>query len=174
MNRRIVVTVAALATLVVPAAAAARGAAVRTGSFDAMGTGTIVLQGSLRAFGTIEGTVIVRDRVGGAVVRIGGERQRPKIVRTGETVVRVYTLRKINDSFYAKGDNIRVELRSTDTSLSMSAFGRGRVMRLLGDGTYHLNGGDEQAWSSAVLPIAIKPPPPEQRNPPAAATGVAA
>jgi cytoskeletal protein CcmA (bactofilin family) len=174
VNRRIIVTLAALATLVVPSSALSATTAARTGSFDAMGTGTIVLQGKLRVFGTIQGTVIVRDRVGGAVVRIGGTRQKPKVIRNGGTVVRVYTLRKVDDSFYAKGDNIRVELRSPEANVSMSAFGRGRVIRLTGEGTYHLNGGTEEAWSSAVVPIAIQPPPPEPPNPSAAANEVAA
>lgn len=174
MNRRLIVTLAAFAALTVPSGAVSTTTAARTGSFDAMGTGTIVLQGKLRVFGTVQGTMIVRDRFGGAVVRIGGVRQKPKVVRNGDSVVRVYTLRKVDASFYAKGENIRVELRSPNATVSMSAFGHGRVMRLDGEGTYHLNGGAEQAWSSTVVPIAIKPPPPERPTSRAATNGVAA
>lgn len=179
MNRRIVIAVAAIAMLAIPATSLATRTAVRTGSFDTMGTGTLVAQGSLRAFGTIEGTVIVRDRVGGAIVKIGGVRQKPRLVELGDRTIRVYILKKVSDSFYAKGDNIRIELRAPDSSMSMSALGRGRIMRLDGEGTYHLNGGDEQPWSSALLPLAIAPLPPELPTPPggqppAKPTGVAA
>ena len=165
MNRRIIVTVVA-AALALPAAGSAATTAVRTGSFDAMGTGTLAVQGNLRVFGTLTGTMLVRDRVGGAVVRIAGVRKRPKLTINAGKTIRVYTLRRVDASFYAKGTDIRVELRSPKATVSMSAFGRGRVLRLFGEGTYHLNGGVEEQWSSAVVPFAIKPPPPERPPPP--------
>ncbi len=168
MNRRVIIAFAAAASLAVPTAALASTTAVQTGSFDAMGIGTLVAQGKLRAFGTIEGTIIVRDRIGGAVVKIAGVRQTPKLIVVGDRKVRVYTLRRINDSFYAKGSDIRIELRSPTATLSMSVLGRGRVMRLEGEGTYHLNGGTEEQWSSALLPLAIEPAPRDRRTPPAA------
>ena len=167
MNRRVIIAFAAAASLAVPAAALARQTVLRTGSFYAMGTGTVAVQGALRVYGTIEGTVIVRDRVGGAVVKIAGVRQKPKLVVVGDRRVRVYTLRRINDTFYAQGDNIRVELRSPRATLSMTAIGRGRVVTLDGEGTYDLNGDlVAEQWSLAMLPLAIKPPHPEL-NPPA-------
>jgi hypothetical protein len=156
---------AVAASLAVPTAALAKTTAIRTGSFDAMGTGTLAAEGSLRVFGTIEGMILVRDRVGGAVVKIAGVRQKPKVIFVGDRKVRVYTLRRINDDFYAKGDNIRVELRSPRATLSMSALGRGQVLRMDGDGTYHLNGVAGEQWSSTLLPLAIKPPPPELPTP---------
>ncbi len=168
MDRRAVIAFAAAASLAVPTAALAKETVLRTGSFDAMGTGTLVAQGALRVFGSLEGRIIVRDRVGGAVIKIAGVRQKPKLVFVGARRVRVYTLRRIHDSFYAKGDNIRVELRSPRATLSMSAFGRGRVLRMDGAGTYHLNGGTEEQWSSALLPLAITPAPPELPTPPVA------
>ena len=174
MNRRFVTTVAAAALLALPAAAMAGKTATRTGSFDAMGTGTLVAQGNLRVFGTIQGTVVVRDRVGGAVVKIAGVRQKPKRIVVGDETIRVYTLKRVDDSFYAKGQNIRVELRSPKATLSMSAFGRGRISRLDGEGTYHLNGDIEEQWSSALLPLAIAPPPPEVPTPPATDRGLTA
>lgn len=168
MNRPAVVALAAAASLAIPAAAVAKTTERQTGSFDAMGTGTLVAQGTLRVFGTIEGMIIVRDRAGGAVVKIAGVRQKPKVIVVGDRRVRVYTLRRIKDPFYAKGDNIRVELRSPRATLSMSALGRGRILRMDGQGTYHLNGGTEEQWSSALLPLAITPAPPELPTPPAA------
>ena len=80
------------------------------------------------------------------------------------TVVRgqtqfVYKLQDIDGAFFAKGQSIKIELRAPDEqTLSMSAFGRGQVTRLSGEGTYHLNGDDEHEWTSAVLPIEIAPP----------------
>ena len=170
MDRRVVIAFAAAASLAVPTAALARETVVQTGSFDAMGTGTVVAQGTLRVFGSrLEGTMIVRDRIGGAVVKIAGVRQKPKLIFVGVRMVRVYTLRRINDSFYAKGDNILVELRSPRAMLSMVAIGRGRVLRMDGAGPYHLNGGAAaEQWSSALLPLAIMPAPPELPTPPAA------
>jgi hypothetical protein len=165
VNKRIATAFAVAAALTVSATAMASKSAARPGSFDAKGTGTLVAQGKLRVFGEIDGTVIVRDRAGDAVVRLGGIRQKPKAVVSGDRTIRVYTLRKVDDAFYAKGDNIRVELRAPDGNVSMSAFGRGTVTRLEGEGTYHLNGGEEQSWSSAIVPVAIKPPPPERRAP---------
>ncbi len=169
MYLRSVTAIAVAAALALPSVAAATTTAVRTGSFDAMGTGTLVVQGNLRVFGTLEGTIIVRDRVGGAVVKIAGIRQKPKLIFVGNRRIRVYTLRRVNDSYYAKGLNIRVELRSPKATVSMSAFGRGRVMRLAGEGTYHLNGGTEEQWSSPLLPLPITPPPPEPPTLPAGA-----
>lgn len=159
VNRRIVIAITAATLLTAPTAALAASTAARTGSFDAMGTGTLVAEGKLRVFGTIEGTIVIRDRIGGAVVKIAGVRQRPKrtVVR-GQTQF-VYKLQDIDGAFFAKGQSIRIELRAPDEqTLSMSAFGRGQVTRLSGEGTYHLNGDDEHEWTSAVPPIEIAPP----------------
>ena len=159
--------VALAVSLAVPSGALASKSAARTGSFDAMGTGTLVAQGNLRAFGTIDGTIIVRDTVGGAIVRIDGVRQKPtRLITSGSRTTRIYNLRRIDDSFFVKGQNVRIELRSPTTTLSMSAIGRGRVTVLSGEGTYHVNGGDELQWTSAILPIKIAPPPPAPRTAP--------
>lgn len=125
-----------------------------------MGTGAVTVQGKLRVFGTIDGTVVIRDRAGDAVVKIGGIRQKPKraMVRGQRQIV--YRFKNVDGAFFVKGRNIKIELRATDETLSMSAFGRGEITRLTGEGTYHLNGGDELEWTSAILPIAINPPQP--------------
>lgn len=166
MSRRVITALAVAASLLVPTGAIATKSAARTGSFDAMGTGTLVLQGNLRAFGTIDGKVIVRDSAGGAIVRIGGVRQKPtRIIGSGDDAIRVYNLKRVDASFFVRGQGVRIELRSPETTLSMSAIGRGRVTVLSGQGTYHLNGGDELQWTSAIVPIKIAPPPPEPRAP---------
>lgn len=130
-----------------------------------MGTGTLAAQGNLRVFGTVEGTVLIRDRVGGAIVKIAGVRQKAKRTIVNGKTIRIYTLKRVNATFYAKGRNIRVELRSPKETLSISAVGRGTVLRMAGEGTYHLNGGVEELWSSALLPLAIAPPPPVESTP---------
>ena len=144
-------------------------AAARVGGFDATGSGTVVTRGNLTVFGNITGTFVVRDPVGGATVKLNGVRQQPAIIVADGREVRVYRLRKVQDaSFYAKGRNIRVELRSTpDTTLSMTALGRGTVQRLEGTGTYHLNGGTEEQWPPVASPIEIRPPKPSRVAAPA-------
>ncbi len=124
-----------------------------------MGTGTLVAEGKLRAFGTIEGTILIRDRTGGAIVKIAGVLQRPKrsVVR-GQTQF-IYNLKDVDGAFFVKGRSFRIELRASgEQTLSVSAFGRGAVTRLSGEGTYHLNGDEEHEWTSAVPPIEIAPP----------------
>jgi hypothetical protein len=159
---------AAAATLAVPAATVATTQAERAGTFDAIGVGTIVAQGRFSAvFGSIQGpgVIMVRDPFGGAVVKLGAKRQRPRLVRTpAGRIVRVYAVRTTGDSFIVQGRGLRVELRSPKTTMSVSMFGRGSVTRLAGDGTYHLNNGTETPWLSAPLPLQIKPPPPVTRQ----------
>ena len=123
-----------------------------------MGTGTVIAQGKLRVFGTIDGTVVIRDRSGDAVVKIGGIRQQPKrAMLRGQRQI-VYRFKNVDGAFFVRGRNIKIELRATGETLSMTAFGRGEVTRLTGEGTYHLNGGGELDWTSALVPIVIDPP----------------
>lgn len=143
---------------------------MRVGSFDANGTGTFAARGELTTFGKIEGagTILVRDRVGGAVVKVNGVRQRFKVVRVGLRLVRVYTIpvRKAptttsrlvkSTSFYVRGMDVRIELRAPKSVLSLALIGRGQVVTLTGDGTYSLNDEPPAEWIDAPLPIQIKP-----------------
>ena len=132
--------------------------AMRVGSFDATGTGTLVAQGNLTAFGKIDGSVLVRDRVGGAIVKINGIPQRPRLVRVGLRSVRVFTVRKATGSFYVRGRAVRIELRAPAATLSVAIIGRGTVPRLDGDGTYTLNAEPTADWIGAPLPLHIRPP----------------
>ncbi len=163
MNARILAPLAVAAALVVPAVSVATTTAERTGTFDAQGTGTIVAQGRLSAaFGTIDGTglIIVRDRLGDAVVKIGKVRQRAKVIRVGGRRVRVFTIRRASGAFLVQGRGLRMEIRSPNADVSVTMFGRAAVTRLAGTGVYQLNAGPETQWSSAPLPLQIKPPPP--------------
>lgn len=158
MKLRSVIAVAAVTALVAAGGASATTAGKRVGSFSATGTGTIVAQGNLTAaFGKITGRVIVRDRVGGAIVRLGGVKQTPKLIRNGRRIVRVYTLPKADGNFYVKGRNVRITL-ITKSELSATIIGRGSVTRLDGTGSYALNNEAQKPWSDAIVPIAIAPP----------------
>jgi len=163
VNPRILASLTVAAALVVPAAAIASTTAERAGTFDAEGVGQIVAQGRFSAvFGSIQGTglIIVRNPTGDPVVKLGTKRQRPKLVRVGRRVVRVYTIRRAGGSFFVQGRGLRVDLRSPSATISVSLFGRGSVTRLSGAGTYHLNDGETTDWASAPLPLQITPPPP--------------
>ncbi len=158
LNRQTLIGLVAATVLVTPVAVSASTTAARTGSFDAMGTGTVIAQGKLRVFGMIDGTVAVRDLAGGAVVKIAGVRQKPRRVMLRGRAQFVYKIKDVDGAFFANGRGLRVELRAPDGTLSISAFGRGTITRMSGEGTYHLNGGDEQSWSTAAMPLAIAPP----------------
>lgn len=162
MHRRLFTALVLTLTLALSTVALARVTAMRVGSFDATGTGILVAQGDLTAFGKIDGSIVVRDRVGGALVKVNAVTQRPKLVRAGLRIVRVYTIRKANGAFYVRGRNVRVELRAPKAQLSVAIIGRGIVSRLDGEGTYTLNTAPSADWLGAPLPILIRP----QRRPP--------
>jgi hypothetical protein len=164
VNGRTIISIAVGAALLAPAASLASLTTERVGSLEATGTGTIVARGNLTAFGRIEGTVLVRDRHGRAVVRINGVRQRPKTVGTGVNAVRVYTIRRASGAFYAQGKNVRIELRSPANDLSVTMFGRGAVTQMTGEGTFKLNAGEEEQWVNAAVPLQIRPAPPRKQS----------
>lgn len=164
LRGRHLIAVAVTASLAVPAVASATISAERTGSFAASGTGTVVVNGSFTdAFGSkLRGTLIVRDPKGDAKVLIGGVAQKAKRITIGTKVVRMFTIRRPNRafSFYVKGSNVRITIKSPDNPLSLQVFGRGTVTRLDGDGTFTLNDDAPVAWADAALPLRIKPPKP--------------
>ena len=157
MHRRLLPALVLTLTLGLSVGALASTSAMCVGSLDASGTGTLAAQGSLTAFGKLDGSIIVRDRVGGAVVKINAVPQRPKLVRVGFRTVRVFTIRKAKGPFYVRGANVRIELRAPKSPLSVAIIGRGMVLRLDGDGTYTLNTDPVAQWSDAQLPIFIRP-----------------
>ncbi len=163
LNARFLILAAALVT--VPAAPAMAADAPRqidqgtsVGTFDASGSGQVTVRGQVTAFGRIDGSLVVRDLAGGAVVKLNGVAQRPKVVLTATGKVRVFTFLRVSKNFYVKGRNVRIALGSrAGRELSISAYGRGQVLRLGGNGTFAVNGGDVQSWLDGVLPIAIRP-----------------
>ncbi len=165
MNRRLFTALVLTLTLALSTVALSKVTAMRVGSFDATGTGTLVAQGNLTAFGKMEGSIIVRDRVGGALVKVNAVTQRPKLVRVGFRIVRVYTIRKAKGAFYVRGKDVRVELRAPKAQLSVAIIGRGTVSRLDGEGTYTLNTDPTADWLDAPLPIRIRPQRPAPEEP---------
>lgn len=170
MHRRLFTALALTLTLAVSTVALSTSTAMRVGSFDANGTGTFAARGELTAFGKIDGsgTIVVRDRAGGAVVKLNGLPQRFKLVRVGLRVVRVYTIplrrgpvttsKSVKpSSFYVRGRDVRIELRAPKAVLSVALIGRGQVLLLDGEGTYSLNNEPPAGWIDAPLPIQIKP-----------------
>lgn len=164
LNARTTLTAGLIAALVAtpalatttPPRATFQGTSV--GTFDAAGRGNVVLRGQLTAFGQIRGRLEVRDAVGGAVVKLNGVTQKPRLVRVGTTVVRVYLFRNVNRKFYVRGRSVRIALATTGSNaLSVSAYGRGRVLELAGTGSYTLNAGEQGEWSNAGPPLAIRP-----------------
>ena len=164
MRVRPLIALASLAALAVPLTASARINAERTGSFSASGTGTVVMNGNFTdAFGSkLRGTLIVRDPAGDAKVLIGGVPQKPKRVKVGDRIVRVFTIQRPNRAFafHVKGTRVLITIKSPTNTLSVQVFGRGTVTRLDGEGTYVLNDDAETPWGEAPLPLKIKPPRP--------------
>lgn len=163
LNARFLILTAALVTI--PAVSATATDAPRqidqgttAGYFDANGSGQVTVRGQLTAYGRIEGGLIVRDTAGGAVVKLNGVVQRPKVVLTPTGKVRVFTFLRISKNFYVKGKSVRVALSTRPgRELSISTYGRGQVLRLDGSGTFAVNGEATQSWLDAVLPITIRP-----------------
>ncbi len=156
MIRRLLILIALVA---VPATAsgAVTHAGERVGTFDARGVGTITAQGKITAFGRINGTIMVRDPSGKAIVRLNGTRQRPRPARRGAP--RIYLIpTKGTRTFYAQGNNVRVQLTAPRTgSISLSMFGHARVLRLAGVGVYSVNSGADAPWTTATTPLRVMP-----------------
>jgi hypothetical protein len=166
VNGRTLIALGAAAALMLPASALAATTAERTGSFSARGTGTLVASGRLEAFGRLDGASLrVSTSIPGVVVKRGKVTLRPRIIRTGGKVVRVFTVPRLRGAFYVRGRGLRVELRSPVTPLSVQILGRGAVTRLQGQGTFTLNTDPPQDWSAATPPLQIKPPPPATLRP---------
>jgi hypothetical protein len=178
VHRRLFTALVLTLTLAVSTVALSKGTAMRVGSFDANGTGTFAARGDLTAFGKIDGSgiILVRDRAGGAVVKLNGVPQRFRLMRVGLRVVRVYTIpvRKRlvaaskplkEPTFYVRGKDVRIELRVPKAVLSVAIIGRGQVLVLDGEGMYSLNDDPPAEWIGAPLPIQIKPKRPAPEEP---------
>lgn len=171
MIRRLL-TLTALIAVPATASAAVVNAGERVGTFDAQGSGTLTMQGKMTAFGKATGSITIRDVTGSAVVKLNGVRQKPRIVRAGTAKVRVYTSSSRGArAFYVAGTNVRLAITAPlPGSLSISMFGKARIVRMSGIGTYSVNSGAEASWSEArgaitVAPLRPEPVPPAKGGP---------
>jgi hypothetical protein len=126
------------------------------GTFAATGRGVVMLRGNLTVYGNMVGTFVVRDPFGTAVVKVNGVARRGRLLPNGD---RLYSFPRATRSFFARGRAIRVTLAAGGKGgrVNVSAYGRGRVTRLAGTGTWVLNNGAPTRWVRAVLPILIQP-----------------
>lgn len=126
------------------------------GTFAATGRGVVMLRGNLTVYGNMVGTFVVRDPFGTAVVKVNGVARRGRLLPNGD---RLYSFPRATRSFFARGRAIRVTLAAGGKGgrVNVSAYGRGRVTRLSGSGTWVLNNGAATRWVRAILPIIIQP-----------------
>ncbi len=132
----------------------------RSGQLQANGTGSVILNGRLVAFGGITrvaggGGIRVRDRAGDATFTFDGTPVR--FDRRGSAAVRGSAGR-----FFVSGTAVRVTL--VRVRVNLSSAGRG-FARLRGRGLYRLNDGPRRRWRRR--PVRIAPSPPGNRGRPA-------
>jgi len=119
-------------------------AASNSARVQATGTGTIVMQGEIVAFGLTSGTgrMIVVDFRGDANVTMNGRTRMRSLSKRKKK--RRLVIKKARGRFYARGSKISVVVQSTQVNLSIA--GRGKA-RLKGIGRYKLNGSAARNWS---------------------------
>ncbi len=120
-------------------------AASNSARVQATGTGKVVLQGELVAFGLASGNsrIIVVDHRGDANFTMNG-RTRLRSLTGKRTKKRRVVIKKAQGRFYARGSKISVVVQSVQVNVSIA--GKGRV-RLKGIGRYTVNGSRARDWS---------------------------
>lgn len=143
-----------VAVFAVPAVAAAQTAS-GTGSLVAAGDGLAVLRGNgwVRLSG--EGTLIIIDRAGDAIINIEHNDHHdaaamPERDRGGRLV-----FRNFSGSAYVQGSHIIVSIRGHD--IHLAAEGTGTVW-LRGSGWYEING-ERGAWTPDGVRLKLGPAP---------------
>ncbi len=143
---------AVVLSLVVPVVAVAQDRSARidqrvpSAQLQATGSGTMNLAGRLAVNGAIpeRGTVTVTDRAGDARAHLAGvplsfdRRGRARVWRASGIL-------------FVSGSDVTVQVTGSRLTFSIAGFGRGRLM---GEGTYQLNGEPPKAWSRALIRIA--------------------
>lgn len=165
MNRLLRLTIIAFAVWM--PCTAALGAAARpndtapsdpsaVGTFEANGTGTVVINGKQTSYGRFSGRMTVRVLKGNATVRIQGVRQ--KLTRNATTGHLTFTLTSATSRpFYVSGGKVRLQFVSAPKKrLSVSMFGVARVV-VRGSGTYRVNGGAATAWPREQRTVPVRP-----------------
>ena len=154
-KRMLILLVVISVALAVPAAALAQ-TAEGTGSLVAAGDGLAVLRGGgwVRLSG--EGTLVILDRGGDAIIDIEHNDRNdasfaPEHGQGGRLI-----FRNFNGSAYVQGSNIVVSMRGHN--IHLAAKGTGTVW-LRGTGWYEINGA-RGAWSPTGVRLELGPTPP--------------
>lgn len=117
------------------------------GILAASGRGVFILDGDAAVLGVARGPalIVVQDRAGDAMLRVGGRVVRPVRTRPGSPFVTIRRIRlgDVRRRFLVSGSDIRLRVESAD--MTLNASGRFRV-RLTGQGSYTVDDGAPQAW----------------------------
>lgn len=152
MTRR-ALAAALLALLAVPAAGMAASPLLRfadgripSAQIQVTGDGTMTFSGRMAVNGTIppHGAVTVLDRGGDAQAFLAGQPLR--MGARGRADVR-----NASGILFVVGSNVVVRIEGQ--GLTFAGAGNGRA-RFAGTGTYRLNGGDSQPWTTAWVRVA--------------------
>jgi hypothetical protein len=163
MRRGLVVAVALVLALAVPALASGARQGGQTASdrvpsahVQATGSGSMTMSGRLAVNGTIpdRGTVVVSDREGDASAYLAGVPL--EFDRRGRARVR-----RASGILYVTGSALTVQI--TGSGLTFSIAGNGRA-RFVGSGVYQLNSDPPVSWSRSWIRIAPSSSPPERRT----------
>jgi hypothetical protein len=139
-------------SLVIPVVAEAKDRPARidervpSAQLQATGSGSMNLVGRLAVNGSIpdRATVVLTDRAGDARAHLAGvplafdRRGRARVPRASGIL-------------FVSGSNVTVQVTGVRLTFSIAGFGRAR---LLGEGSYQLNGDQPKAWSRAWIRIA--------------------
>jgi hypothetical protein len=149
--------IAVVLMLVVPALAASQRVAdgrVPSAQVQATGSGAMTIIGRMVVNGTVpsRGSIAISDMAGDARAYFAGK---PLRFRRGRASVS-----RASGILFVTGSNVQVQIAGNGLSFSIAGNGRARF---LGTGTYRLNSGQEQSWSSAWIRVAPPSSPARRR-----------
>jgi hypothetical protein len=153
--------IAVVLMLVVPVLAASQTARQRvadgrvpSAQVQATGSGAMTIIGRMVVNGTVpsRGSIAISDMAGDARAYFAGK---PLRFRRGRASVS-----RASGILFVTGSNVQVQIAGNDLSFSIAGNGRARF---LGTGTYRLNSGQEQSWSSAWIRVAPPSSPARRR-----------
>ena len=154
--------IAVLLLLVVPVLAASQtvrqqvaDGRVPSAQVQATGSGSMTIVGRMVVNGSLptRGSVAVWDVAGDARAHLAGK---PLRFRRGRISVS-----RASGILFVTGSNVQVQI--TGNGLTFSIAGNGRA-RFLGTGSYRLNSGEEQSWTSAWIRVAPSSAPARRRT----------
>lgn len=149
MVRRALLAIGAVLLLVLPALAQAREDApirpaerVPSTRLQANGSGLIMVDGRLSVYGLIPGggRLVITDRAGDARARLAGQ---PIVFSRRRYGPRRAVVENAQGYLIVIGSGVRAEVVGSSLAIAVAGFGFGR---LVGQGTYSVNGGPVKAW----------------------------